>query len=175
MPVATTIVLNIWIVCIVRKQIQRVYNTRKGLVDTLERQGYDKSLLKEISQTKNRKQLGLIRAFGGVLVGNIVVWTPFFFSTVILTPSVDVDLVPLGFYSFAYATFSMHSVLHPLIEGCFIPEMKHAFKAIIRAVLCRRKEERHFLDSVTSSEESSHGCCELCGFATVTVGSDELK
>ena len=126
-PIVIIIVFNIWIACIVSKQIKIVYRTRRSFGNKEELRKYNQGLRKQIHRKKNRKQIVLVRAFGGILLSTILVWVPMAFHVVII----NFVTVPVGFLSFAFLSFIMHSVLHPLIEGCFIPEIKTSFKRVL--------------------------------------------
>ena len=107
-PIITIVVCNIWIACIARKQVTEVYK-RCTFGTEEEKREYDQKILK----LRNKKQLALMRVFGAVLIGNLIVWIP---PTVLVVASLSMDssLVPLGFYTAAYVTFLMHTVLPPL-------------------------------------------------------------
>ena len=123
-PLATIITFNIWIACIASQQVKIVYRTRRSFGNKEELRKYNQGLRKQIRKKKNRKQLELVRAFGIILISTIIVWAPMMFHVV----TTIFQEVPLGFYSFAFLSFIMHSVLHPVIEGCFIPEIKMTFE-----------------------------------------------
>lgn len=185
-PAAITVVTNIWIACIVRKQIRKVYRTRKSFSRNEDLVKYNQGLRKQIHKRRNKKQLVLVRAFGAILVANFIVWTPLVLHVIVLL-AVDPDLIPLGMYPFVFLTFSMHSVLHPMIEGWFIPEIKMTFKKFLGITLCKRYCKRRKRDeSVVKNDMSSYnlestnssdgetkdstcgrGCYEVCSFAVV--------
>lgn len=184
-PIAITIFFNIWLACIVSKQIKKVYRTRRSFGNKEELRQYNQGLRKQIHKTKNRKQLVLVRAFGAILLSNILVWMPVVFHTTI-SLFVDEDALPVGNYSFTFITFIMHSVLHSLIEACFIPEIKKTFKAILGLSffygqlmkLRRRVFRKKRKESITSTvpfdldtDEEERGffksCCELCTVAAL--------
>ena len=172
------IVCNVWVLCIVRKQIRKVYRTRRSFGDKEELRRYNLGLRKEIRRTRNRKQRVLIRAFGAILIGNFISWTPTYVQIPLLL-SVDANVVPIGYFSFVWLTFVMHSILHPLIEGCFIPEIQRTFVAAFKLLLCKclrkRRQDEMELTSMTETsaqEEKESNCCAVCGYAV--GGSDSL-
>ena len=135
LPVVVTIVTTIWVACIARKQVRKIYGTRTG--STNHEPTEDQAAVKRNKKKMMRKQLMLIRAFGSILVGNIIIWSPVVvFSVVFLT--VDRFSIPLGIYTCTYISFVMHAVLHPIIEGCFIPEIKAAFVKLLGFYRCRK-------------------------------------
>lgn len=184
-PIAVTIFFNIWLACIVSKQIKIVYRTRRTFGNKEELRQYNEGLRKQIHKRKNKKQLVLVRAFGAILLSNIIVWMPLVLHTIILLFA-DPDILPLGLYSFVFVSFIMHSVLHPLIEACFIPEIRKTFKTVLgisffkkQLIKLKKKakgEERKV--SITSTTQFElytdeeprgcfRGCCELCTVAAI--------
>ena len=128
--VIITVVINIWIACIVRKQIRKVYRTRRSFGNKEDLKRYNQGLRKNIHKQRNQKHLVLIRAFGAILIANMIVWMP---CVILVTISLFVNgrLIPLGLYVFVYVTFISHTVVHSLVEGCFIPDIKATFKKLI--------------------------------------------
>lgn len=124
-PILITIVINIWIACTVRKKIKIVYKLRTSLY-----KAGDLSAQKQLQKRKKTKQFALVRVFGVMVLTNFIVWTPMVILTILLA-IIEETRVPIWFYTFSYLSFFLHSILHPLIEGCFIPEIKMTFKNIL--------------------------------------------
>lgn len=118
--------------CIAGKQVSRVYNTRKSFKNVADLQVYDSKLRKQLNSKKNKKQLALIRAFGAILVANFIVWTPLTIIYAAVLLIVDRNEVPLGIIT----VILLHAVLHPIIEGCFIPESKMIFIKVLCVSHC---------------------------------------
>lgn len=55
-------------------------------------------------------QLALIKAFGAVLVGNLIVWMPITLFVIVTAAIADLSIIPLSIFSFVFLTFIMHSV-----------------------------------------------------------------
>ena len=177
--IAVIIVTNIWVICIVRKQIRKVYRTRRSFGNKEELKRYNQGLRKEIRKKKSKKQVALIRAFGVILAGNFFSWTPTYIQIVLLL-SLDGNLIPLGYYTFVWLTFVMHSVLHPLIEGCFIPEIRQTLESAFKFLLCCKKRRDKVFEMTEMSTEASMiidekktGCCDVCRLAF--SGSDSFN
>ncbi len=188
-PVGLVFVFNSWLACIVGKQIRVVYSTRWTIGNKEELKKYNQGLRKQIHRKKSKKQLVLVRVFGAILLSNIIVWMPLVFHTIV-TQIVDPNMVPLGNYSFVGITFVMHSVLHPLIEGWMIPEIKSSIKtflgvSFLQKQLKKLREQRIRKESVAISfdlpiqdrvdeeEGKCHGCCELCSVAMAMYSTSE--
>ena len=156
-PVIITIVTNIWITCIVRKQIMKVYRTRRTITDREELKRYNENMRKK----RSSKQFVLMRAFGAILVGNLIAWLP---TTVhvVVTLVIDLDQIPIGVFLFVFLTFISHSVMHPLIEGFFIPETRKTFKAVLGINLCRKYLCKHKKKGTGSSVRRPRPSIQSC-------------
>lgn len=179
--VILTAVTNIWIACIVRKQIKKVYRTRRSFGNMEQLKEYNHGLRKKIHKQRNRKQLALIRAFGAILLSNVVVWTPCMIL-VVMSLFVNGRVIPLGFYVFVYITFISHTVVHPLVEGCLIPDIKTTFKKILGTFRCKKPVKNRKVTAITMLDPSEltdpaairgqreysmrcRRCCDVCSFA----------
>ena len=161
-PVTVIIITNIWISCIVCKQIREVYRVRKTLSSSEERRAQHEQMRKRIVKKKNAKQLKLIRVFGAILIATFVVWLPFVLNVVVVL-TVDLSKVPLGWYVFIYICINLHAVLHPLIEGCLIPEIKLTFMKVLGISLCLKVCKKE--DSL--SEDNSKSCVLIGSFLDI--------
>ena len=164
--IVVIIVTNVWVICIVWKQIRKVYHTRHSFATGEELRHYNEGLGKEIRKKRSKKQVALIRVFGAILVGNFISWAPTYIQVLLLI-WLDSNLIPIGYYSFTWLTFVMHSVLHPLIEGCFLPEIRQSFKAVFKPLLCckSRKENLELSAETFTSNEKETRCCDVCIYA----------
>lgn len=179
-PLVIIIVFNIWLACLVSKQIKIVYRTRRSFGNKEELRQYNEGLRKQIHKKKNRKQMVLVRAFGAILLSTVIVWAPLVFHTVI---SIFVDSFPLGIFSFVFISFLTHSVLHSLMEACFIPEIKMTFKKVLglsflheqlKRLLKKKRKESIAVGFDLDIDEEERGCssrlrgyCELCSLAVI--------
>ena len=172
-PIIVIIITNIWIACIARDQIKKIYRTRRSFGNPKDLQEYNRSIRQHIHKRRNKKQLVLIRTFGAILIANFVVWMPIMVLVVILVV-VDSDSIPLGFYTLAFPLLLMHSALHPLIEGCFIPEIKATFKKFTGVSLCFKLITKGMKagdntdptgEETTEQTFSGKYCCDVCSVA----------
>ncbi len=185
-PIGIIILTNIWIVCIVNKQIKKIYRQRMNVCEGNNLRDFDYNIKEEIRKEMNQKQLVLMRVFGIILLANTVTWTPIVIHTLLLTVYADRDF-PLGQYIFVYLSLMLHSVLHPLIEGYFIPEIKATFRTIFtcnckKVHLCSkdntsRTNQNIILESRT--EGTTKGCCavsfDVCSAAFLTISTERPR
>lgn len=142
LPLIAIIITNVSIACIARRQIRSVYKIRQTFRNKADLDEYDAKLGKEINRQKNRKQLVLIRAFGAILVSNFVVYTPLVIVTVLFLVLDESVGIPLGVLTFVHISLMIHSIIHPLIEGLFIPEIKATFRKLFCIILCQQLRTR---------------------------------
>lgn len=177
-PVIVVIVTNIWIACFVRKEIHKVYKVRKSLSSNEQLRLQKLNIQKAIRRKKNKKQLTLIRVFGAILIASVVVWLPLVIH-IILLQTVDPNDIPLGVYVIVFVCLVLHSVLHPLIEGCIIPEIKSSFKNILGISVCKkccRKDAGGVKKDTEPSESNSLNsgsctCMDFCSYAVLQASS----
>ena len=158
-PVIIIVITNIWIVYIARKQIRKVYDLTSR-EDNRER--------KQIQKVKNKKQVALLKVFGGILIANFITWTPVIIYSVV-SIVVSGDNVPLWVLVFVFGTFIMHSVLHPFVEGIFIPDIRNTFKKVFSWKKISCKSGTNNSESQTGnrtlqpdSEDGNKICCTGC-------------
>ena len=191
-PIIVTIVTNVWTACIVRNQIMKVYRTRRSFGNKEELRQYNQGLRKEIHKKRNRKQLVLRRAFGAILISNIVVWIPCVIHVIVLT-IIDTNLVPVAIYCLVFICFLSHTVIHPFVEGCFIPEIKLTIKKFLGITVCTKKikkrKESSAIAIVSLEFESGDAtgdnagrqgwlltcrkCCDACSIALLPNTEEE--
>jgi len=96
-PLATLLITNSWLVCIIQKHIRKLYNTSLSNDETL------KKLRKRLREEHNQKQLNLIRVFGTLFIANICTWLPILsISLSCLVVQEDMESIPLGYVTFSY-------------------------------------------------------------------------
>ena len=135
-PVALTIVINIWFACIVRKQIAKIYFVRKSMRNNRVLRSQSIRMQAEATlKRRHAKQLTLVRVFGAILIANFVVWFPLAIF-VVVKMAVEEDQIPEGINLVVYLCLLAHSIIHPLIEGCLIPEIKSTLSNILSILIC---------------------------------------
>ena len=180
-PLAVVIVTNSWIICIVRKHIKKIYGLRKTFSDERDLKQQREYMKKQINKEENKKQLALVRTFGVIMAANILVWIPLVAYTIVGR----VNTIPNGLIVFVYIMFTLHSVQNPLIEGCFIPEIKASFRKIFRFLFCRDYFSKKNLTTTTSTptcsvpegairdETCCSQCVHICSFSILPESSEE--
>ena len=173
-PISIIIITNIWILLIVKRHIKKVYKARKSL------RTQDWNRYTRVQKTKHRKELALIRVFGAILIANFITWAPFIIHAIV-SLKVEPDTTPLGYYILIYFSTTVHTVLHPLIEGFFLPEIKDIFKKMF---FCKKfidkqepesntcnglqlEDSTNTSDGKTSTMCCNGGCLDICSFAVL--------
>ncbi len=123
------IVVNIWIVVIVQKNIITVYKLRRSVFTHQPKKNAPKI---------NKTQLYLFRAFGAIVLTNLVTWFPLM-GVAILSAVVEFDQVPTQFITFSYMVFISQSFLHPILESMFVKDIRILIFNHFRCTCCRNE------------------------------------
>ena len=134
-PVTILMVTNIWILCIVQRQMKRL---------RLEMRSPETSQTFPAKNSSLKKQWRLIKVFGAIWVATIISFLPFIviaFGTAVVGrerfPDWTLLIAFLGVISFP--------VSHPLIEASLIPELRSYLISFLVKVSClRRKSEENY-------------------------------
>ena len=123
-PLGILIVTNVWLLCLIHRHAKRIFKMRLSVnVSNAAKQQHRNTLQRKIHKKHNKQQLQLLRVFGAIFIANLVTWLPAI-GLAITAPIVNFDLVPAGVIAFAYLTYLSQSVIHPLLEACFIHELR---------------------------------------------------
>lgn len=174
-PVVVTVITNVWIACLARKEIGNIYRIRKSSSNDQQLKIQKINMQKALQRKRNKKQLVLIRVFGAILIACFVVWMPLVIFFVVWQ-LVDDNNIPLGIYVLVYLCLILHSVLHPLMEGCFIPEIKRTFKNVLGITCCeknckKKRKDGPNKDSTVNEDntldDGSVSCWDICSLAVL--------
>ena len=121
-PVVVLIVTNVWLVCLVRRHFAQMFRVRKTLT-AAEKEQHRRSMRRRVYKKHNQHQIQLLRVFGALFLSNFITWLPAI-GLAITAMAVDFDRVPAEVIAFVYLTYISHSVIHPLLEACFIFELR---------------------------------------------------
>lgn len=138
LPLTVLFVTNIWVLCIAQRNIKEIYNTNKSFQDASQRKEYQQNLKKRLNQQKFRKELRLLRMFGVLFISHVAVWIPIIIRT-IEALSLNSDNFALWSDFIVITSITSVSVLHPLIEACFLPEIRKHFS--ILCTKCRKNNQ----------------------------------
>ena len=160
-PLIIIIVTNAWILCIIQKQLRKMYSLIKSTNDISETR---KNIKLKLKNSKHIKQLQLIKVFGAIWIANMITWIPFLIRT---CGSIIFDgnkfsneyelLAFIGVVSFA--------VVHPTIQAIIIPEFRKYIVIIMKKILPSNCSSLSFtgFDSETGRCSCHRGChCKLC-------------
>jgi len=104
-------------------------------------------------------QLKLFKVFGVILIGNGMTWMPFLIH-VIASSIVGMSTSAL-FDLAAFVAFTSFAIIHPIIQGSLIPELRKYLVAAIKKIVPWQKLR------ASSSDETVRPClkdvkCSLC-------------
>ena len=146
----------------------KVYKTRRSFKNKEDLEKYNQTLRKSIHRKRNKKQRDLMRAFGAIILSTFIVWIPAA-NHVLMLVFIDGHSIPLGMFTIAYITFISHTVIHPLMEGCLIPEIKETLKRMLGITYCKKKAKKRresiaaaMIDPSDLGFGEPKGCCRRC-------------
>ena len=151
-PLVAIVVFNIWLSCIVMKNIRAVYNV-KGLPTTSSSDG-DK-VYASMKKKRHQKQLHLVRVFGGLLCVSFVTWSPGVVLTILNILGQD---PPKSLTIISLSLFSSQVILHPFVETVLIKDVRKPYKKIALFFCMKIKAKLSSADSLPSSNR-----CVQCG------------
>ena len=158
-PMVPTLACNIWLLCIVQKNIKAIYSVRRSSSSAASNQEEDK-FYKMMKKQHHQKELHLVWVFGALICCNLVTWLPIIIRVVIFGTRGEEFL---GQYSSStIVLFISQALLHPIVETALIKEVREPHKMI--TLYCCMKIKSKFSSNITSlSPEPRHGCCGYCG------------
>ena len=151
--VAVIVFCNIWVVCIVHKNIKQIYALRKTPCRT-DKSKSCHSIRKRMRKERHKKQLHLFYAFGCLLLSNIVTWLP---HLTFIFLSVFID-VPVSVLSLGKAFFLSQVLVHPIIETFLISDVREPLKKMINCGLVKKKNKFTMAEEQTGSYSICFGC-----------------
>ena len=156
------IVCNIWVCCIVQRNIRAIYKVKSPAPGHTE-------VCRTLRKKGQEKQLHLCRVFGTLLFFNIIFWLPIIVVSLILFAGLPVTSTSVVF---AQIFFLSQSTVHPIIESTLIKEVRVPLKSLlfcccskVKAKWCHKKDISSDTkpDSGRFNIESSSGhpgkCC----------------
>jgi hypothetical protein len=168
------IVCNLWVCCIVQRNIRAIYSIRKSIkISTSIRIKAYRSMKKK----RIKKETHLVKVFGALLGSNLVTWLPL----IILFILYFAKIVSIYYVVIATVLFQSQTVVHPIIESALIKEVKVPLRRIllysytlIRAKLKHASNENTFSSENGLSSEYHRDECETensrcCGCDFVTT------
>ena len=167
------IVRNIWVCCIVQRNIRAIYKVKSAASGHTE-------VCRTLKKKGQEKQLHLCRVFGTLLFFNIIFWLPIIVVSMILFANMPVTSTSVVF---AQIFFLSQSTVHPIIETTLIKEVQVPLKSLLLCCcieiktkwLCKKDSSfagagGHF-NGESSSEHPSKSCncplLEICGDAVL--------
>ena len=144
-------ITNVWIFCIVQHHLRRMYsvkNTGNDMSELMEQ------IRKNLRQTKNKKQLQLVKVFVLTFLAHAITWFPVIVQIIGTALAGDGEYFPAWFYVFVYVSLISFTVIHPIIQVVYIPEIK----SFIAVFLCRQLTT----SKLAFGKCGSVRCCAAC-------------
>ncbi len=143
LPLTVLITMYIWIVCIAHKYILKnpmkfasSHKASKGLTSLSEVAIKNEEIERITNQTNRKKQFRLVQLLGAILLANTITWIPVI-ALGITGAIAGTDTIPNTFYSFAYLSYLLEIMIHPLLQITLVYELR----AIIAKMWVHVKEK----------------------------------
>ena len=115
------IVFNVWVCCIVQKNIRAIYKVKRS---TLE----DSETYRRVKKKQHKKERHLYLVFGTLLCSNIIAWLPISVVSLIRLSGMT---VPQDGTAAAQVLFLSQVTVHPIIETALLKEVRVPLLAIL--------------------------------------------
>ena len=168
-PLLVIFVSNVWLICIVHKQLHKMYKTKKTKKDKDEESQYESDLRKKLKTSRNAKQLKLAKVFTAVLVTNVITWIPNVINIIHILILNYVGGIRTSSWLgvVAYLLFLSQVIVHPVLQTFLIPDVKNTLLCCRR---CIKRQRRSFsVNEQVKAEESGRRtiiskrkCCLWC-------------
>ena len=156
------LVCNVWVVGIVVRNIRAVYKVEKSSRSFSQKRRISVLMLnQQMRRHRMRRQLHLMRVFGGLILADTVSWLPLVVLAVFSFFPVEERRVTTWYTTAASALFSSQFVLHPILEATLIKEIR---VPLFRMLTCRCYGKRRNAGRISSAdiERSSAVSCRCC-------------
>ena len=172
-PLTVLFVTNIWVLCIIRKQMRKLYSTKRKRHETVI--VFRDKVKTTLKNSKYVKQLQLIKVFGGMWIANIITWTPFFIH--IIGTAIFQSLTSKWFSLYVFINIISYAVIYPIIEASLIPEMRKHLCVLVKKLTCWRQnwdstssQGKRYCGSTCSAPSCTNSCSLHClDLVSVTV------
>ena len=156
LPMVPILVFNVWLSCIVRKNIKAIYSVRRSPSSAAHRREED-NFYHVMKKQRHQKQLHLVWVFGALLCCNLVTWLPIIIRGLLFAVEVD---FPGGYSTATTVLFTFQTLLHPIVESVLIKEVREPQKMIM--LYCCVKIKSKMSSSVPKHDENSNECSGYC-------------
>ena len=151
----TIIVLtNVWIACIVQKNIKQVYASSKTSCG-IDRNEPFHTINERIRKERHKKQLHLFYTFVFLVLSNLITWLPHL-TFIFLSAFID---VPVSVLSLGKVFFLTQAAVHPILETSLISEVREPLKEMVNCGLLKKTNN---LD-MAEEQACSYSICCGCG------------
>ena len=136
-PLSIIFATNIWVLCIIQKQMRKIYTMKRKSQETKEK--FRNHIRTKLTNSKSRKQLQLIKVFGAIFAANIINWGPALIR-VLATVNTEDGIIHQWFALYIFLSSTSFAILHPIIEATFIPELRKILVSFIqKKMFCNLK------------------------------------
>ena len=126
LAILPVIVLNVWVCCIVQRNIHAIYKVGQSMKISTSTELSE--VCQSVKKKRHEKERHLYLVFGGLLCSNIITWLPIIVTSLILVSGSAVSPDALAA---AQALFFSQVAVHPIIETALLKEVRVPLLAIL--------------------------------------------
>ena len=155
---------DIWIACIVQKNIKQVYASSKTSCG-IDRSESFHAINERIRKERHKKQLHLFYTFVFLLLLNLITWLPQF-TFIFLSAFID---IPVSILSLSKVFFLTQAAVHPIIETVLISDVREPLKKMVTCGLLKETKNLAMTEKHTCfysircicAKEENHSRCSI--------------
>ena len=127
LAIVPIIVCNIWVCCIVQRNIRAIYKVRRSTKTSNSKPADYTEFYRRMKKKRNEKEVHLFKVFGALLCASALSWLPLTIVTVLLFFGVAVNASSVAA---SKVLFYSQATFHPIIETILIKEVRKPLKII---------------------------------------------
>ena len=174
-PLTIIIICNMWVVCIVQKNIRKIYKVRKSLTVETDIKTHQEKRRKKMMSKYHQKQLHLVRVFGGLLCSNIVSWLPYIILIFLSLGRIEDNISISRYTSFCNAILLSQVVIHPILETTMIRDVRLPMLEMIQCRCFKKHMKSLENDAKVSIPSSFCDFWQVCAAAVMPTPNNSIN
>ena len=126
LAILPVIVLNVWVCCIVQRNIHAIYKVRQSMKNSTSTE--HSKAYRSVKKKRHDKERHLYLVFGALLCSNIISWLPIIVTSLIF---ISGSTVSPDAIAAALVLFLSQVTVHPIIETALLKEVRVPLLAIL--------------------------------------------
>ncbi len=143
-PFMTTLIVNIWLLIIVCKSVQKRHKKRTMSNNSrMDSENIRRNSEKQFRADYHKQQILLAQVFGAIFIANVVTWVPIIVIAVAGAVFGAEKIHPLA-YTLVYLAYTSQPAIHPILESCLIGKAR---VALFNSLFFWKRKSKNSLNS----------------------------